>query len=183
MADAAEEVAGLQDRSIRLKWPNDLVVADPDGPTLVRKLGGVLGEATGMGTHDPRVVVGLGVNVEWPRDAFPPDLAASMTSLSAEGGGRPVDRDALLDAFLARLGVRVEALRAGRFAVADWDARQLLRRTPVRLVHGTDPGDAEDVVAIGADPITGALVVEDATAPDGERLVHAGEIASLRIGA
>jgi BirA family biotin operon repressor/biotin-[acetyl-CoA-carboxylase] ligase len=32
MADAAEEVAGLADGAIRLKWPNDLVVEDePDG--------------------------------------------------------------------------------------------------------------------------------------------------------
>jgi BirA family transcriptional regulator, biotin operon repressor / biotin---[acetyl-CoA-carboxylase] ligase len=183
MADAAEEVAGLADRAIRLKWPNDLVVADPMGPGLIRKVGGVLGEATEVGTPDPRVVVGIGVNVEWPRDAFPPDLAAAMTSLSVEGGGRPVDREALLEGFLARLEARVEALRAGRFAVADWDARQLLRRTPVRLVHGTDPGRSEDVIAIGTDPLSGALVVEDPSTAEGERLVHAGEITSLRIGA
>ena len=34
MADAAEEAAGLRDRAIRLKWPNDLVIEDvvPDVP-------------------------------------------------------------------------------------------------------------------------------------------------------
>ena len=64
MADAAEEVAGLPDQAIRLKWPNDLVVetglagvklanasgpaanALLDAPLAVRKLGGVLGETT-----------------------------------------------------------------------------------------------------------------------------------------
>ena len=48
-----------------------------------------------------------------------------MTSLREASGGRPVDRALLLDAFLARLEARVEALRAGRFDVADWTARQL----------------------------------------------------------
>jgi len=186
MADAAEEAAGLSDRAIRLKWPNDLVVVDPpDRGGAVRKLGGVLGEASGIGTDDPRVVVGIGLNVAWTASTFPPDLAASMTSLLVENGGRAVDRDLLLEGFISRLEPRIEALRGGRFAVADWDARQLLRRTPVRLVHGTtvaDAGEAEDVVAIGVDPISGALVVEDAASPDGERLVHAGEIAHLRVG-
>jgi BirA family biotin operon repressor/biotin-[acetyl-CoA-carboxylase] ligase len=46
MADAAEEVAGLPDRAIRLKWPNDLV-AEVDGRAL--KLAGVLGETDGLG--------------------------------------------------------------------------------------------------------------------------------------
>jgi len=103
MADAAEEVAGLPDRAIRLKWPNDLVIAtddagralDPngiedarrsDGGASVRKLGGVLGETEGLGTDDPRVVVGIGLNAEWPAATFPPDLAATMTSLRAAGG-------------------------------------------------------------------------------------------------
>ena len=181
MADAAEDVAGLPDRTVRLKWPNDLVAADPTGEAPL-KLGGVLGEAMGIGTHEPRVVVGIGVNAGWSAADFPPDLAASMTSLSVLGGGRPVASEDLLGAFLARLEPRIEALRDGRFDVADWTARQLVRRTPVRLVHGTDPDDGEDVVAIGADPLTGALVVEDATAPGGERQVHAGEILHLRTG-
>jgi BirA family biotin operon repressor/biotin-[acetyl-CoA-carboxylase] ligase len=181
MADAAEDVAGLPDRTVRLKWPNDLVAVPPTGEGPL-KLGGVLGESGGLGTDDPRVVVGIGVNAGWSAADFPPDLAATMTSLSALGGGRPVATDDLLAAFLARLEPRIEALRAGRFDVSDWTARQLVGRTPVRLVHGTDPADGEDVVAIGADPLTGALVVEDAAAPGGERFVHAGEILHLRVG-
>jgi len=185
MADAAEDVAGLPDRTVRLKWPNDLVaVGPPDdaaggGPL---KIGGVLGEAVGIGGGDPRVVVGIGVNAGWAAADFPPDLAATMTSLSVLGGGRPVATDDLLTAFLARLEPRIEALRDGRFDVSDWTARQLVRRTRVRLVQGTDPTDGEDVVAIGVDPLTGALVVEDAAAPGGERQVHAGEILHLRAG-
>lgn len=181
MADAAEDVAGLPDRTVRLKWPNDLVAVDPAGGAPL-KLGGVLGEAAGIGTDDPCVVVGIGVNAGWGASDFPPDLAATMTSLSVLGGGRPVAIDDLLAGFLARLEPRIEALRDGQFDVSDWTARQLVRHTPVRLVHGTDPDDGEDVTAIGVDPITGALVVEDPAMPGGERLVHAGEILHLRAG-
>jgi len=181
MADAAEDVAGLPDRTVRLKWPNDLVAVDPAGGAPL-KLGGVLGEAAGIGAPDPRVVVGIGVNAGWAASDFPPDLAATMTSLSVLGGGRPVATADLLAGFLARLEPRIEALRDGRFDVSDWTARQLVRRTLVRLVHGTDPDDGEDVTAIGVDPITGALVVEDAAVPGGERLVHSGEMLHLRAG-
>ncbi len=177
MADAAEEVAGLPDRAIRLKWPNDLVIVDSsEAGGHARKLGGVLGEATDAGTPDACLVVGIGVNAGWLQSDFPPDLADTMTSLEVASGGRPIDVDALLEAWLDRLEPRIVALRAGRFDVADWTARQLVRRTRVRLVHGAGQADAEEVLALGVDPLTGALVVEDATAPGGERQVHAGEI-------
>ena len=70
--------------AIRLKWPNDLVieVRGPDAlligeldapaaaarlaaPLELRKLAGVLGESDGLGTDDPRVVVGIGINADW----------------------------------------------------------------------------------------------------------------------
>jgi BirA family biotin operon repressor/biotin-[acetyl-CoA-carboxylase] ligase len=201
MADAAEDVAGLPDRTVLLKWPNDLVIVggddadpDPDPGTdagrdarrdapAARKLGGVLGEARGIGSPDPRVVVGIGVNAGWRAADFPADLAATMTSLEVASGGRPVDAATLLTAFLDRLEARIEALRAGRFDVADWTARQLVRRMRVGLVHGSDASDVEEVVAIGADPLTGALVVEDPGAASGERQIHAGEVARLVAGA
>ena len=131
MADAAEEVAGLGDGAIRLKWPNDLVVetvgaAVPMAPqvaTEVRKLAGILGETTGLGGPDPRVVIGLGLNTDWAAADFPPELAPSMTSLREASSGRPIDHVALLDAFLGRLEVRIEALRGGRFDVGDWTSR------------------------------------------------------------
>jgi len=181
MADAAEEVAGLRDRTIRLKWPNDLVVEElvPATEPVVRKLAGVLGETEGLGTHDPRVVVGIGVNADWPADEFPPELATAMTSLGEASGGRPVDRALLLDAFLARLEPRCLALRDGRFDSADWLDRQLTNRRLVRLVRSD--GADEVVRAVGVDPDSGGLLVEDAVAPTAERLVLSGEIHHLRL--
>jgi len=196
MADAAEDHAGLRDRVIRLKWPNDLVVEEgaPDaagtefggglglgvaagGP--LRKLGGVLGEVDALGTAEPRVVVGIGVNAGWARPDFPPQLSPAMTSLNETSGGRPIDRDRLLDGFLSRLEARVEALRAGRFPVDDWTARQVTTGRVVRLEgHGTAP---EEILALGVDPVSGALLVADPAAPGGERAIHAGDVVHVRL--
>ncbi len=195
MADAAEDLAGLRDRTIRLKWPNDLVV-EADAPERtgpgpgggsIRKLGGVLGETDGLGTDDPRVIVGIGVNAGWERADFPPQIAATMTSLAEVSGGRPIDRDALLDGFLARLEPRVEALRAGRFPMDDWTVRQVTTGRMVRLAGlgadaGADAGeDVEEVLALGLDAATGALIVADAGAPGGERAIHAGDVVHVRL--
>jgi len=189
MADAAEEVAGIADGAIRLKWPNDLVAETvgvaipmaPQQPTEVRKLAGILGETDGLGGPDPRAVIGLGINTDWPAIDFPPELAGSMTSLREASNGRPIDHVALLDAFLGRLEVRLEALRGGRFDVGDWTARQL---TTGRDVDLTDPdGSVHTVRALGVDSGTGALVVADAPAPGGERQVLVGEVVRVRLTA
>jgi BirA family biotin operon repressor/biotin-[acetyl-CoA-carboxylase] ligase len=182
MADAAEEIAGLRDRTILLKWPNDLVIEDEGGPApdrAVRKVAGVLGETEGLGTDDPRAVIGIGVNADWPSDEFPPELASGMTSLRAASGGRPVDRALLLDAFLGRLEPRTLALRDGRFDSADWLHRQLTNRRLVRLAGAGAPDEV--VRAVGVDPDSGGLLVEDPAAPMGERLVLSGEIDHLRL--
>jgi len=187
MADAAEDAAGLRDHAIRLKWPNDLVTEDeaPDaagaasGGGVVRKLGGVLGETDGLGTTAPRVVVGIGLNTDWAAEGFPADLAPTMTSLRVASGGRPIDPVLLLDGFLSRLEARVEALRLGRFDVGDWAVRQLTTGRHVRL-EGHGPV-AEERLAVGVDSATGALIVADATAPGGERAIHAGEVTRIRL--
>ncbi len=191
MADAAEDLAGLGEGTVRLKWPNDLVVAfGRDGRPIgggavvgsatdaeVRKVAGLLGETDGLGGPDPRAVVGIGVNVDWPRAAFPPELAPAMTSLGEASGGRSVDRDALLDGFLARLETRVEALRGGYFDVAGWTRRQLTSGRTVRLE--LPDGTAEIARAVGVDATTGALLVAGAGPSAPERQVIAGEIRHL----
>jgi BirA family biotin operon repressor/biotin-[acetyl-CoA-carboxylase] ligase len=187
MADAAEDAAGLRDRAIRLKWPNDLVVeadaSEHDGSGLgggaIRKLGGVLGESDGLGTDDPRVVVGIGLNAGWARTDFPAAIAPAMTSLAEASGGRPIDRALLLDGFLSRLEARVEALRAGRFPIDDWTARQI---TTGRIISLEGPGsEPEEALALGLDPATGALLIADPTVPGGERAVHAGDVIHARL--
>ena len=198
MADAAEEVAGLPEGTIRLKWPNDLVV-ETAGPraslvgeveaaaagarlsasVALRKLGGVLAESDGLGTADPRLVVGIGVNADWAEASFPADLAGSMTSLREASAGRPIDRAALLEAFTDHLEPRVLALRAGRFDIAGWLDRAVTTGRDVELVH--PDGRSERARAVGLDAVTGALVVADPSAPDGERQVLSADVVRVRL--
>jgi BirA family biotin operon repressor/biotin-[acetyl-CoA-carboxylase] ligase len=92
-----------------LKWPNDLLVGD-------RKVAGVLAEALADGGHVTAVVVGLGLNVNWPAE-LPPELVGIMTSLN-HVAGRSVDRAALLDAFLRALDHRVTQWEEDPLALA-----------------------------------------------------------------
>ena len=175
MADAAEATAGLAAGMVRLKWPNDLVI---DALGRQRKLAGVLGETDGLGSADPRVVVGLGINTDWAAADFPAPLAASMTSLREAAAGRPIDDAELLDSFIASLEARLDALRGGRFDARGWVDRQITTGRTVRIEH---PDRAETVRATGVDPATGALLVADDAAPGGERQVLVGEITHVRV--
>lgn len=199
MCDAAEDTAGLPEGAIRLKWPNDLVIQTagpgalltglPDAdeaarllaaPLRLEKIAGVLGESDGLGTDNPRVVVGIGINVDWARDDFPPDIAHTMTSLREASGGRPVDRDALFDAFVDRLEGRVEALRTGAFDVDAWVRRQVTTGREVTL-EAPDGSATAPQLAVAVDSRSGALIVADDEAPGGERHVHAGEVVHVRL--
>lgn len=175
MAASAEVAVGLPTGTIRLKWPNDLVVEVAEG---VRKVAGVLGETDGLGGADPRAIIGIGLNTNWAVADFPPALAGSMTSLEA-ASGRPVDHERLLDAFLGRLEIAVEGLRVGRFDATAWSERQL---TNGRLVELVQPDGAVTTVhALGVDAATGALLVRDGGASTGERGVLVGEIRHVRV--
>jgi BirA family transcriptional regulator, biotin operon repressor / biotin---[acetyl-CoA-carboxylase] ligase len=177
MADAAEGVAGLPNRAITLKWPNDLYA--PTADTVPRKLAGVLGETDGLGGPDPRAVIGIGVNADWAPEAFPPELAGAVTSLREASRGRPIDLAMLLDAFVSRLEARIKALRGGRFDVADWTERQLTTGHEVEL-DGPD-GVRGSYRALGVDAHSGGLVVEDQSATAGERTLHVGEVRRVRL--
>jgi BirA family biotin operon repressor/biotin-[acetyl-CoA-carboxylase] ligase len=194
MADAAEAVAGLAVGRLRLKWPNDIVVEVASGASGaggaggaagaaggLRKVAGVLGETEGVGTADQLAIVGIGINADWPRSSFPVELADSMTSLREVSGGRPIDADELLEAFLLRVEPRVVALRDGHFDVAGWHDRQVTTGRTVRLERSG--WEAEEVLAVGVDGATGALLVEDPAAPGVDREVLAGEVVHVRLAA
>lgn len=177
MAEAAEVVAGLSDGTVRLKWPNDLVI---ERSQTWLKLGGVLGETNGLGTADPRVIVGMGVNVDWVASEFPADIAPGMTSLREASRNRHVGPEDLLDAFLPRLHVRIDALREDEFDERAWRARQATTNRRIRLELPN--GRAQEVVATGVDAESGALIVEDGNGTR-ERRVLSGEVRHLRAAA
>jgi BirA family biotin operon repressor/biotin-[acetyl-CoA-carboxylase] ligase len=79
-----------------IKWPNDLVVLRGDRDD-GRKVGGILAESIVTGGRLDAVVVGLGLNVNWP--SIPPGLEDIATALNLVVE-RDVDREDLLVAIL-----------------------------------------------------------------------------------
>ncbi len=173
MLDAAEDVAGLRDEALGLKWPNDIVADGPDGRLV--KVAGVLGETVAEGDSVATAVIGIGINADWTAADFPPELATSMSSLRELSGGRPIDPEVLLEAWLARLEPRVEALGSGLFDAASWSTHQ---RTTGRWVD-IELGDALiSGLAVGIEPESGALLVE----VDGvQRAIDSGEVTRCRV--
>ena len=179
MAEACEIAAGLRADTVQLKWPNDLVAVDGRSGE-VGKLAGVLGETDGLGTDDPRAVVGIGVNADWKPGAFPRDLAGTMTSLAELAPGQLIDREVVLHVFLEKLERAVAALRRGTFPAEAWRSRQLTNGVPVRLEW--PGGVSETVSARDVDVETGALIVGELGGGGEQRDVLVGEIRHLRLG-
>jgi len=126
VAEAAQAVSG---RPTSLKWPNDVWIGS-------RKVGGILLEGA-SGTGQP-VIAGIGINVVAVPDDLPPELRATLTALALEGG-RPVAREALLIALLARVDARLAELRepAARARLgAAYAERQALLGEPISWIEG-----------------------------------------------
>ncbi|WP_344255550.1 biotin--[acetyl-CoA-carboxylase] ligase [Terrabacter carboxydivorans] len=168
--------------SPRLKWPNDVLLAD-DGD---RKLSGILCELVTTGDGQA-VVVGTGVNVDQTRDELP---VATATSLALAGSS--VRREDLLVGYLDHLtgvlvGAGVDAGldsgldAAGPGGSADREAtRTAYRSACVTLglqvrVHLPTGGAAEGTAVAVADD--GGLVVRT---PDGLRTFAAGDVVHVR---
>ncbi|HUQ86641.1 MAG TPA: biotin--[acetyl-CoA-carboxylase] ligase [Vicinamibacterales bacterium] len=112
-----------------LKWPNDVIVGK-------RKLAGILAEGVRIGSPQPSVIVGVGVNLR--PAAYPPEVAARATSIESELG-RSIDREKLFADIVASLWDRLatldqkpgDILQAWRAASpnangtrVEWDGRQ-----------------------------------------------------------
>ena len=175
MLDAAEAAAGLRDEALWLKWPNDIVAEASDG--IPRKVAGVLGEVVAAPGSEAieAAIVGIGVNADWAATDFPADLRQAMTSLRELAGGRPIDREQLLDEFLARLEPRYLALRDGRFDAGAWSRRQLTTGRQVEVSLGAESLTGR---ATGVDPDSGALLIER----EGQRrAIDSGEVTRCRL--
>jgi BirA family transcriptional regulator, biotin operon repressor / biotin---[acetyl-CoA-carboxylase] ligase len=123
----------------RLKWPNDVLVAE-------RKLAGILAEA-----HGDTIVAGVGLNVTLSPAELPVPTATSLLIEDAAS----TDRDSLLAAILTELEDRYQAWRAApdagglRLDYLRWSAT-VGRDVRVELPGGTLlTGTAEDVDDVG----------------------------------
>ena len=135
----------------RLKWPNDLLLADDDGET--RKAAGMLAQAC----PDGSVIVGCGINIGWA-----PDGATRL--------GDTITPSELLEALLTefdRLGDDTEAEAAYR-AHLDTIGRAVRVDTPNGAIEGRATGVAND----------GSLEVLDACAVT--HRIGVGDVIHLR---
>ncbi len=174
-AALAASVADAQPE-LRIKWPNDLVAVGAGDDGGDRKVGGILAEVHAVGGLGDCVLLGMGLNVNWPE--IPADLAGIATSLNLVLGG-DVDRDVLLADLLITLDTRWLPL-VGPAApsveefVAAYRARSatLGRRVRVELADAVLVGTAVDIED------DGALVVEDDQRV--RRTVTVGDVVHLR---
>ena len=126
-----------------LKWPNDLLLGG-------RKLAGILTELHTDPAGAPFLVIGLGLNVNAPADAFPPPLDAIATSVHASTG-RTLPLAALEGALADALHDACLAFHhRGRPALTAYIARCASIGRRVRVTPGGAEGTAVGVAEDGA---------------------------------
>jgi BirA family biotin operon repressor/biotin-[acetyl-CoA-carboxylase] ligase len=150
--DACARVAGTE---LTLKWPNDLQVGD-------RKVAGLLAEVvvppapSGATPPAGALVVGIGVNCNWPAD-WPPagdpdaaEIAARATSLDRVAGYR-VDSDEVAAELLDGVAGRYSVLRGDDHYAASLAAEYraslatISQRVRIDLADESFTGTALDV--------------------------------------
>lgn len=142
-----EAVQQVTTVSLALKWPNDLLL-------LQRKVGGILCESLFQTPTDPAIVIGIGLNVNVAREAFPDDLLPFAASL-AETSQRPIDRNRLVAQVLLELEHCLDELDSHgspRLRQA-YMARCVTLGRQVRVqftTHDQVTGIAEDIAVDGA---------------------------------
>lgn len=162
---AAEAVMGCSGLPVMIKWPNDLLIYN-------RKVAGLLCEAELFSSGDSVVIAGLGVNVNTSETALPARTRFPATSLLIESGHH-TDRDALLEAWVARLRdwMAIFETQGVEQILAAWRQRDALTD---RKIHVLLP-DRATIRGVGAGVAgDGSLLVK---LDDGSvRSVIAGEV-------
>jgi BirA family biotin operon repressor/biotin-[acetyl-CoA-carboxylase] ligase len=93
IAEAVERASPTA--SVRVKWPNDVVIADAQGLQLA-KIAGILAETSTTGSSVDAIVVGVGINVL--TRCFPDELAELATSVTLVADRVPDRAEILADA-------------------------------------------------------------------------------------
>lgn len=169
LSRAVREVSAAAGHELtpRLKWPNDVLLAD-DGD---RKVSGILCElVTVGGAH--AVVVGTGVNVDQTRDELPVDTATSLVL-----SGATVRREDLLVSYLDHLvAVLPGAGPRGGAEAARTAYREACSTIGARVRVDLPGGGAAEGTATAVDD-DGALVVSTEQAL---RSFAAGDVVHVR---
>jgi BirA family biotin operon repressor/biotin-[acetyl-CoA-carboxylase] ligase len=189
---ACRQSAGVE---LSLKWPNDLLAPAEfalAGRRGAPKVAGILSEVLAPGAQKRAegaeealraVVVGIGINVNWPpgwppADADDPDLASLGTQATALNrlSGREIDRDDLLERMLDGARRFNAALRSeeGRRSVASQyrhSCSTIGREVRVQLADETVLGRAVDLDESGCLLVATNMCI---------RTISAGDVIHLR---
>lgn len=169
---SVEALHGLGFDTVRLKWPNDLVVDDAQG---LRKLGGLLVEGGGEHAGPVRAVIGLGLNIDMPA-AFGATITQPWIDLATLAGGAPPSRNRIAAALLAHWLPALAQFDAHGLApfLSRYAALDVLAGREV-LLHddaGTRAGHALGLAEDGALRVR----IDDGGHGGVEQRVHAGEV-------
>lgn len=152
--------ARLPVERVELKWPNDVYLNG-------RKVCGILVEAPPV--RPPRLVVGVGLNVNNSMVEAPDEIAERATSL-VDAVGQPLDREEILREIVVRFLDNLARLQAGELQLAErWSERCLLRGREIEVqAHGT----LQRGCCAGIDD-AGALILETS---QGRKRLFAGTV-------
>lgn len=167
-------IAAGSSHAVQIKWPNDLLLATPEGSGGgeggggggggARKVAGILVERRG-----PHAVVGIGVNVAQGPADFPVELRATATSLY-RATGQQIDRLRVIVALLQAFNLRCATITDDDAWVGQWKARcpMLGQQIRAREIGGRkgggkkEGGGGEGHEVVGRvqdiDPLRGLLV-------------------------
>ena len=163
----ADTVAAFVAEPPAIKWPNDILIRG-------KKLAGILTESSCDAKRIEFVILGIGVNLNFPRERMPETIRDRATSLM-EVGRKSFSRENFLRRLIQDLDRCYGILEdLGFDAIAPrWQARFGLKGKTVRVKMG---GDVLIGQAVGIDR-DGALLVED---DRGERQrVVAGDVTAI----
>jgi BirA family biotin operon repressor/biotin-[acetyl-CoA-carboxylase] ligase len=189
----AETVADPE--AVEIKWPNDVLLGG-------RKTSGILMELGAEATWVTFLVLGIGVNLNVDREAFPVDFRDLATSLASHDG-RCVDRVAFARRLYGNLERTLSACERGGFEAVrpqfEGRFRMAGRRVTVVQMPRSEPSVGGDRRASESGPgatepardeLTGVVVGIDAggslrlACDDGEEIrVLAGDVTMAKEGA
>jgi BirA family biotin operon repressor/biotin-[acetyl-CoA-carboxylase] ligase len=154
----------------RLKWPNDVLVANGQSP---EKLAGILIELQGDMDGPSAAVIGVGVNLKLPEEMRRQidQPATDMSTLASEA----VNPNVLLGMILKHMADVLSEFERGGFEIfrEEWSAHHAYHHQAVRLIMPDGREIVGDVSGVASD---GILLVHTS---QGEQRFSAGEI-SLR---
>lgn len=163
-----ETIARYNVGGLDIKWPNDVLINE-------RKISGILIEGTSTGSEAPRIIAGIGVNLN--HQTFPAELRATATSLRLESN-QQIEVSAFRDYLLLAIARWYEILRQGQHQAVTDRWQQLSGYALGK--HVTVIFDNFQLSGITAGlSENGSLLLK---MPTGElRTIIAGEISSLRM--